>query len=132
MADEDKKVEGGEQGETDKLADLLDSALGGFAPYVTHLFVYILVRLMYFVENINVKIYKKLMVDIFHHYKGHNECSNRLHLSVGRTTDDELDSLMEAADARAAQTAAKDFQGMLQQMVAVQEVRMGDYEMMIQ
>ncbi|KAF8358538.1 prx-19 [Pristionchus pacificus] len=72
MADEDKKVEGGQDGEAEKLANLLDSALGGFAP-------------------------------------------------ATRTTDDELDSLMEAADAKAAQTAAKDFQSMLQQMVAVQE-----------
>ncbi|GMR41875.1 hypothetical protein PMAYCL1PPCAC_12070 [Pristionchus mayeri] len=72
MAEEDKKVEVGSEGEADKLADLLDSALGGFAP-------------------------------------------------AKRTTDDELDSLMEAADAKAAQSAAKDFQSMLQQMVAVQE-----------
>ncbi|GMT18590.1 hypothetical protein PFISCL1PPCAC_9887, partial [Pristionchus fissidentatus] len=74
MADADKPsevVEGG-KGETEKLADLLDSALGGFAP-------------------------------------------------VGRTSDEDLDSLMEAADAKAAQTAAKDFQSMLSQMVAVQE-----------
>lgn len=36
MADEDKKVEGGQDGEAEKLANLLDSALGGFAPFVSY------------------------------------------------------------------------------------------------
>ncbi|KAK6048175.1 hypothetical protein COOONC_14320 [Cooperia oncophora] len=38
-----------------------------------------------------------------------------------RTTDDELDEIMESHDQAAAQKAAGDFQQMLQQMVKVQE-----------